>query len=82
MANNHELETRPIVLEGKSTSLRVELIYWVVIDEMARAAKLTRDQFLAVLKARQPDDCNSLASWVRVFVTCALRKRLRDLKVA
>jgi predicted DNA-binding ribbon-helix-helix protein len=45
----YESETRSVRLSGYSTSIRLEVMYWRVLEELAAAQGMTLPRFLTVL---------------------------------
>ena len=45
----YESETRSVRLAGHSTSIRLEMMYWRVLEDLARSQGMTLPRFLTVL---------------------------------
>ncbi len=85
------LISRNVVIDGRRTSLRLEIEMWQAFDEICELEGLTRNQLCAMIEARRSN--SSRTSAVRAFVVTYLRvaafdnekrsretnKRLREL---
>ncbi|MEO1456753.1 MAG: ribbon-helix-helix domain-containing protein, partial [Pseudomonadota bacterium] len=49
--SDYETETRSMRLNGHCTSIRLEALFWRVLDEIAAAEALTTPQFVSRLHA-------------------------------
>jgi predicted DNA-binding ribbon-helix-helix protein len=62
---DYECETRSIRLNGHSTSIRLEAVFWRVLDGIAQREDLTTPQFLSKLH----DEVLELRGEVRNFAS-------------
>jgi len=77
--------TRSIRLGGLSTSIRLENVYWDILDEIAAAQDMTTPRFLCVLYDEVLDlqgEVRNFASLLRVSCTKFVENRERTLAAA
>ncbi len=59
---------RNVTIDGRRTSLRLAPEYWSALDEIVRRERFLLHDLCAFVRRQYPE--RSLASAVRVFVTC------------
>jgi predicted DNA-binding ribbon-helix-helix protein len=47
--DSYALETRSIRLNGQSTSIRLEKVFWDILEDMAAAERMTVPRFISTL---------------------------------
>lgn len=65
MAVNHELIKRHVSVNGKSTTVSMERLYWSMVDRISGLRNQSSSKFLETIIAAQPADYNSRAGWIR-----------------
>lgn len=74
--------TRSVRLGGHSTSIRLENVYWDILDEIAAAQDMTTPRFLCLLYDEVLDlqgEVRNFASLLRVSCTKFVENRERTL---
>lgn len=77
--------TRSVRLGGHSTSIRLETVYWEILDEIAVAQDMTTPRFLGVLYDEVLElrgEVRNFASLLRVSCTKFVENRERTLAAA
>ena len=77
---SYAAETRPIRLHGHATSIRLEVAFWGILEEIAAKERLSLGRFVCVLHdeiVRSRGSVPNLASFLRV--TCLHYLRNQEL---
>lgn len=72
-----ELQQRNITIAGKSTTLRLENCYWVLLEEVAKNNEISwQEQCLRILQ-RKPSSYTSRAGFLRAWCSILIYKQLQ-----
>jgi predicted DNA-binding ribbon-helix-helix protein len=66
--SSYKFEKRSLVIDGKDTKISMEQVYWVVLEKLAKIERVTWRKFVISVLSIQPDDYESRAGWLRVYV--------------
>jgi predicted DNA-binding ribbon-helix-helix protein len=69
---NYECETRSIRIDGHVTSIRLEHLFWNVLEELAACQKLTMPQFVSKLYDEVLDARGEVRNFASLLRCCCL----------
>src|SRR6267142_6374983 len=69
---NYECETRSIRIDGHVTSIRLEHLFWNVLEELASCQKLTMPQFVSKLYDEVLDSRGEVKNFASLLRCCCL----------
>jgi predicted DNA-binding ribbon-helix-helix protein len=69
---NYECETRSIRIDGHVTSIRLEHLFWNVLEELAACQKLTVPQFASKLYDEVLDSRGEVKNFASLLRCCCL----------
>lgn len=78
MAKHYELVRRHVTINGKSTTIQLERIFWAAIDKIASHKSWNASKTLQIFLHVKPPDYSSSAGWVRYCITTQLLKQLQS----
>ena len=70
--HNYECETRSIRIDGHVTSIRLEHLFWTVLEELAACQKLTMPQFVSKLYDEVLDARGEVRNFASLLRCCCL----------
>ena len=70
--HNYECETRSIRIDGHVTSIRLEHLFWTVLEELAACQKLTMPQFASKLYDEVLESRGEVKNFASLLRCCCL----------
>jgi predicted DNA-binding ribbon-helix-helix protein len=80
--SNYECETRSIRIDGHVTSIRLEHLFWNVLEELAACQKLTMPQFVSKLYDEVLDSRGEVKNFASLLRCCCLIYNNKDTRAA